>query len=61
MEGSAMAHTSLEDQALDFSKPFVVGLWIDGKYTEKITHPLKSMVRNMTERGLVAPWDKEVR
>jgi hypothetical protein len=55
-----MAKISLEDQALDYSKPFVIGLWIDGKYVEKVTHPLKSMVRNMIERGLVAPWDTGV-
>jgi hypothetical protein len=28
---------------------------------EKLTHPLKSMVKNMAERGLQAPWDAEVR
>ena len=56
-----MAKPTLQDQSIDFSKPFIVGLWIDGQYVEKVTHPLKSMVRNMRERGLVAPWDTEVK
>lgn len=59
--GQQMAKPTLQDQSIDFSKPFIVGLWIDGQYVEKVTHPLKSMVRNMRERGLVAPWDTEVK
>jgi hypothetical protein len=59
MEGSAMAHTSLEDQSLDYSKPFVVGLWIDGEYIEKTTYPMKSTVESMA--GKLAPWNQEVR
>jgi hypothetical protein len=54
-----MAHTSLEDQSLDYSKPFVVGLWIDDQYVEKETYPLKSTVKAMA--GKFAPWNQEVR
>ena len=55
-----MAKPILEDQSLDFSKLFVIELWIDGKRVEKVTHPLKSMVRRMEQLGLQAPWDTEV-
>jgi len=61
-----MAKPILEDQAVDYTKPFVVEFTYrdaDGRkqYVEKLTHPLKSMVKNMTERGQRAPWDQEVR
>lgn len=54
-----MAHTILEDQSLDFTKPFVVGLWIDDQYVEKTTYPMKTTVKSMA--GKHAPWDAEVR
>jgi hypothetical protein len=54
-----MAHIRLEDQALDYSKPFVVGLWIDDQYVEKTTYPMKSTVESMA--GKRAPWDSEAR
>jgi hypothetical protein len=61
-----MAKAILEDQALDYSKEFFVELSFtdaDGtkRRVEKVTHPLKSMVKNMSERGVQAPWDGEVR
>jgi hypothetical protein len=61
-----MAQTILEDQALDYTKPFTVEFSYrdaDGRKRVIIreTHPLKSMVRNMAERGQQAPWDQEVR
>jgi hypothetical protein len=57
-----MAHTSLEDQALDFSKPFVIELSLTGAdgrtyRVEKETYPLKSTVKS----GRRGPWDAEVR
>jgi hypothetical protein len=60
-----MAKPILEDQSLDYTKPFTVEFTFrdaDGrKYSvEKMTHPLKSMVKNMAEHGVQAPWDKEV-
>jgi hypothetical protein len=60
-----MAHTSLEDSALDYTKPFTVEFSYrdaDGRkrVVVKETHPLKSMVKNMAERGVRAPWDSEV-
>jgi hypothetical protein len=62
MEGSTMAHTSLEDQAVDYTKPFTVEFSFrdaDGvkRYVEKLTHPLKSMVKRMAESESRAPWD----
>jgi hypothetical protein len=59
-----MAETD-SNAALDYTKPFTVELQFrdaDGrKYTiEKVTHPLKSMVKNMTTLGKRAPWDTGV-
>jgi hypothetical protein len=61
-----MAKPILEDQAVDYSKPFVVEFTYrdaDGvkRYVEKLTHPLKSMVRRLAESESRAPWDQEVR
>jgi hypothetical protein len=50
-----MAKLSLEDQALDFSKPFVVELSLDGVRVEKVTYPLKSTVKS----GRRGPWDSQ--
>ena len=56
-----MAKAILEDQAVDYSKGFVVGYYEGNIYREKMTYPLKSSVKAMAERGLRAPWDEEVR
>jgi len=56
-----MAHIRLEDQALDYTKGFVIGYYEGNRYVEKITYPMKSMVKHAAERGLRAPWDAEVR
>ena len=56
-----MAKPILEDQAVDYSKGFVLGYYEDDRYVEKMTYPLKAMVKRMAERGLQAPWDDEVR
>jgi hypothetical protein len=60
-----MAKPILEDQALDHTKSFTVEFSFrdaDGRkrVVVKETHPLKSMVKNMAERGVRAPWDQEV-
>ena len=54
-----MAHTILEDQALDFTKPFTIELWIDGMCIQRTAYPMKVMVRKMA--GKIAPWNQEVR
>jgi hypothetical protein len=64
MEGSTMAHTSLEDQALDYTKPFTVEFSYrdaDGRKrrVEKTTYPMKSMVKRMAESESRAPWDSQ--
>jgi hypothetical protein len=61
-----MAKPILEDSALDYTKPFTVEFTFrdaDGwtYRIEKLTHPMTSMVKNMAERGMRAPWDQEVR
>jgi hypothetical protein len=55
-----MAQTILEDQALDYSKGFVLGFYEGNSYVEKMTYPLKSSVKTMAERGQQAPWDTGV-
>jgi hypothetical protein len=52
------------NDALDYTKPFTVEIQYRDenglKYTiEKVTHPLKSMVKNMTTLGKRAPWDSQ--
>jgi len=59
-----MAKPILEDQALDYTKPFTVEFSYrdaDGRkqYVEKLTHPLKSMVKRMAESESRAPWDAQ--
>ena len=61
-----MAKPILEDQAVDYTKPFTVELSFRGadgitRTVVKETYPLKSMVKNMEQRGVQAPWDSEVR
>jgi hypothetical protein len=56
-----MAQTTLQDQSLDYTKGFVLGYYQGNDYVEKMTYPLKSMVKNFEQRGEQAPWDEEVR
>jgi hypothetical protein len=57
-----MAKAILEDQAVDYTKPFTIGYYRGTMYVEKVTYPLKSSVKTMAERGQQAPWDaQEVR
>jgi hypothetical protein len=56
-----MAKPILEDQAVDYSKGFVLGYYEGDRYVERVTYPLKSSVKNAADRGLQAPWDAEVR
>ena len=55
-----MAKPTLQDQSIDFSKPFIVGLWIEGQYHEKTTYPLKQSVEYKKRLGQQGPWDQEV-
>jgi hypothetical protein len=60
-----MAQPILEDQALDYTKPFTVEFTYrdaDGKKRSvvKETFPLKQSVKNMATLGLQAPWDSGV-
>jgi hypothetical protein len=60
-----MAKPILEDQAVDYSKPFVVEFtYRDAngikRSVVKETYPLKQSVKNMEDRGQRAPWDQEV-
>jgi hypothetical protein len=54
-----MARITLQEQAIDRTKPFTVGYWLDGRYHEKVTYPLKSSVENAKTLGLRAPWDSQ--
>ncbi len=54
-----MAQPILEDQALDFTKGFVLGYYEGNTYREKLTYPLKQSVQNMKQLGLTAPWDSQ--
>jgi hypothetical protein len=54
-----VAKATLQEQAIDRTKPFVVGYYEGNTYHEKLTYPLKSMVKNMEERGEQAPWDSQ--
>jgi hypothetical protein len=61
-----MAQPILEDQAVDYSKPFTVEFtYRDAngikRSVVKETYPLKQSVKTMAERGQRAPWDQEVR
>jgi hypothetical protein len=54
-----MAQTILE-QAVDFTRPFVLGYHEGSIYRERVTYPLKSSVRlteeRAEERGIIPPW-----
>jgi hypothetical protein len=59
--GQAMAKATLQEQAIDRTKPFTVGYWIEGRYHEKTTYPLKQSVEYRKRLELPSPWDSEVR
>jgi hypothetical protein len=61
-----VAKPILEDQSLDYSKPFTVEFsYRDASGTKRTivreTYPLKQSVEYRKRLGLYSPWDQEVR
>lgn len=54
-----MARITLQEEAIDRTKPFTVGYTLDGVYYEKTTYPLRSSVENAKTLGLIVPWDSQ--
>jgi hypothetical protein len=52
-----MAKITLQEQAIDRTKPFTLGYYEGDRYVEKLTYPLKQSVERIEKLGLTAPWE----